>query len=69
MCGFWRYRPHWPACASKEENNIMERKFWQVTPVQVGSIVLDRSGMTHYKGKRRADHRSNMVCSSHRRNT
>ena len=51
MCGFWRYRPHWPACASKEENNIMERKFWQVTPVQVGSIVLDRSGMTHYKGK------------------
>ena len=46
MCGFWRYRPHWPACASKEENNIMERKFWQVTPVQVGRIVMDRSGLT-----------------------
>lgn len=24
---------------------------WEVTPLQVGSIVLDRSAMTHYKGK------------------
>lgn len=24
---------------------------WEVTPLQVGSIVLDRSAMTHYRGK------------------
>lgn len=29
----------------------MKRTFWEVTPIQVGSIVLDRSAMTHYKGK------------------
>lgn len=29
----------------------MKRIFWKVTPIQVGTIVLDRSAMTHYKGK------------------
>lgn len=29
----------------------MDRVFWKVVPIQVGSIELDRSAMTHYKGK------------------
>lgn len=29
----------------------MKKTLWTVTPIQVGSIVLDRSAMTHFKGK------------------
>ncbi len=30
---------------------MFKKTLWEVTPLQVGSIILDRSAMTHYKGK------------------
>lgn len=30
---------------------MFKKVLWEVTPIQVGTIILDRSAMTHFKGK------------------